>query len=83
MLCLVIPKRNSVFMFPVPLFSQSSAAGSVPSPPESAREVHARNTYITVLDIPHMEFELYGNQFCFRATERAGRKFKHKETIEL
>jgi Ribonuclease P/MRP, subunit p29 len=37
----------------------------------------------TVLDGPHIEFELYGNQFCFRAADRAGRKFKHKETIEL
>ena len=33
--------------------------------------------------IPHMEFELYGNQFRFRAAERAGKKFKAKETIEL
>lgn len=37
----------------------------------------------TVLDGPHIEFELYGNQFCFRAADRAGRKFKHKESIEL
>jgi hypothetical protein len=37
----------------------------------------------TVLDGPHVEIELYGNQFCFRAADRAGRKFKHKETIEL
>lgn len=37
----------------------------------------------TVLDGPYIEFELYGNQFCFRAADRAGRKFKHKETIEL
>ncbi|KAF8268999.1 Rof/RNase P-like protein [Lactarius quietus] len=37
----------------------------------------------TVLDGPHVEFELYGNQFCFRAADRAGRKFKHKESIEL
>jgi len=37
----------------------------------------------TVLDGPHIEFELYGNQFCFRAADRAGRKFKHKETIKL
>ncbi|KIJ46001.1 hypothetical protein M422DRAFT_250426 [Sphaerobolus stellatus SS14] len=36
-----------------------------------------------VLDAPHIEFELYGNQFRFRAAERSGRKFKHKETIEL
>ena len=37
----------------------------------------------TVLDGPHIEFELYGNQFRFRSAERAGRKFKPKETIEL
>ena len=37
----------------------------------------------TVLDDPHIEFELYGNQFRFRSSDRAGRKFKHKETIEL
>jgi ribonuclease P protein subunit POP4 len=43
---------------------------------------HTRGTR-TVLDGPHIEFELYGNQFCFRAADRAGRKFKHKETIEL
>ncbi|KAI0293511.1 Rof/RNase P-like protein [Multifurca ochricompacta] len=40
-------------------------------------------TMATVLDAPHIEFELYGNQFCFRAVDRASRKFKHKETIEL
>jgi ribonuclease P protein subunit POP4 len=45
-----------------------------------AREAAAART---VLDGPHIEFELYGNQFCFRAADRAGRKFKHKETIEL
>ncbi|KAI6035722.1 RNase P subunit p29-like protein [Pisolithus marmoratus] len=38
---------------------------------------------VTVLDIPHLEFELYGNQFRYRSAERAGRKFKAKETIEL
>ena len=37
----------------------------------------------TVLDDPHVEIELYGNQFCFRSADRAGRKFKHKESIEL
>ena len=37
----------------------------------------------TVLDIDHIQFQLYGNQFRFRSAERAGRKFKHKETIEL
>lgn len=37
----------------------------------------------TVLDGPHIELDLYGNQFRFRAADRAGRKFKPKETIEL
>lgn len=37
----------------------------------------------TVVDIPHFEFELYGNQFRYRSAERAGRKFKAKDTIEL
>jgi ribonuclease P protein subunit POP4 len=32
---------------------------------------------------PRIEFELYGNQFRFRAAERAGKKFKAKDTIEL
>ncbi|KAJ6553873.1 Rof/RNase P-like protein [Mycena sp. CBHHK59/15] len=36
-----------------------------------------------VLDSPHIRFELHGNQFCFRSADRAGRKFKAKETIEL
>jgi ribonuclease P protein subunit POP4 len=38
---------------------------------------------LTVLDVHHIEFELYGNQFCFHSADRASRKFKHKETIEL
>ncbi|PVG04300.1 RNase P/MRP, p29 subunit [Serendipita vermifera] len=32
---------------------------------------------------PRIELDLYGNQFRFRAAERAGKKFKAKETIEL
>lgn len=41
------------------------------------------STPLDLTVIPHMEFELYGNQFRFRAAERAGKKFKAKETIEL
>ena len=33
--------------------------------------------------IPSLEFQLYGNHFRFRASDRSSRKFKHKETIEL
>lgn len=32
---------------------------------------------------PELQFELYGNQFRFRSDDRASRKFKSKETIEL
>lgn len=53
-----------------------------PDPDAGAGGDDAQETR-TVLDGPHIEFELYGNQFCFRAADRAGRKFKHKETIEL
>ena len=65
----VLPKQGSVFVFAVPLYHTGTATGS--------------DQHTTVLDGPHVEFELYGNQFCFRAADRAGRKFKHKETIEL
>ncbi|KAF5389354.1 hypothetical protein D9757_004384 [Collybiopsis confluens] len=64
----VLPKQNTNFTFYVPAFSSSFP---LPSPT------------CTVLDIPHLAFTLHGNQFRFRASERAGRKFKHKETIEL
>jgi len=36
-----------------------------------------------VSDVPHAELELYGNQFRFRSSDRASRKFKHKESIVL
>ncbi|KAJ1307525.1 hypothetical protein OPQ81_001623 [Rhizoctonia solani] len=32
---------------------------------------------------PQLQFELYGNQFRYRSEDRASRKFKSKETIEL
>ncbi|KDQ19292.1 hypothetical protein BOTBODRAFT_170408 [Botryobasidium botryosum FD-172 SS1] len=52
-----------------PATTTTSASTSVPTP---ALEL-----------TPSIEFELYGNQFRFRATDRANRKFKAKETIEL
>ncbi|KAH9063637.1 RNase P/MRP p29 subunit [Lactarius vividus] len=89
----VLPKQGSVFVFAVPLYHTGTQdpAGSIVAAARSSdqhlgtdsssRSTGERST--TVLDGPHVEFELYGNQFCFRATERAGRKFKHKESIEL
>ena len=76
----VIPKANSIFAFAVPLYSTLPATHTpvtmLPLPPaDEAKD--------TVLDGPHILFELYGNQFCFRSADRAGRKFKAKETIEL
>ncbi|KAG6888281.1 hypothetical protein C0995_009395 [Termitomyces sp. Mi166 len=76
----VIPKENSIFSFAVPLYSTlpPSYKQNEPLPipdPEAPKK--------TVLQVPHIEFELHGNQFRFRSAERAGRKFKHKESIEL
>ncbi|KAL1947747.1 hypothetical protein VTO73DRAFT_13471 [Trametes versicolor] len=75
----LIPKQNSIFAFAIPLYATPlHATPALPSPSSSTPQPPR-----TVLDMPHIEFELYGNHFCFRAAERAGRKFKHKETIEL
>ncbi|KAG6854496.1 hypothetical protein C0991_006098 [Blastosporella zonata] len=76
----VIPKENSIFSFAVPLYSTlpSSYKQNEPLP---VPDPHAPK--MTVLQAPHIEFELHGNQFRFRSADRAGRKFKHKETIEL
>ncbi|KAF9522153.1 RNase P/MRP, p29 subunit [Crepidotus variabilis] len=82
-----IPKQNSVFSFAVPLYSTLSASHHddaslpIPTPLDSSGE--AAETLKTVLDTEHLLFQLYGNQFRFRSADRAGRKFKHKETIEL
>ncbi|KZT22414.1 RNase P/MRP, p29 subunit [Neolentinus lepideus HHB14362 ss-1] len=79
----LLPKQNSIFKFCIPLYSTlfpgpSSSASQDPALPASRLESHQ-----TVQDIPHLEFELYGNQFCFRSAERAAKKFKAKESIEL
>jgi len=80
---IVIPKQNSIFTFAVPLYSTLPATHKpdmpLPLPSVSSGSAPMK----TVLDGPYMEFELYGNQFRFRSADRAGRKFKHKETIEL
>jgi ribonuclease P protein subunit POP4 len=73
-------KIISIFAFAMPFYSTLPASykpnDALPIPdPDSATT--------TVLQVPHMEFELHGNQFRFRAAERAGRKFKDKETVEL
>ncbi|KAJ7083632.1 Rof/RNase P-like protein [Mycena belliarum] len=77
----VLPKQNSIFSFAVPVFSTLPAthdtrSGPLPLPDPS-------DSLQTVLDSPHARLELHGNQFCFRSADRAGRKFKAKESIEL
>ncbi|KAF5368892.1 hypothetical protein D9758_002976 [Tetrapyrgos nigripes] len=78
----ILPKQNSIFTFSVPLFSTLPPTytpdQAFPIPDPNSESVKA-----TVLDMPHLEFDLYGNQFRFRSAERAGKKFKPKETIEL
>ncbi|RDB21834.1 Ribonuclease P protein subunit p29 [Hypsizygus marmoreus] len=76
----LIPKENSIFAFAVPLYSTLPPTYT-PNQPLPIPSPEAPKT--TVLQAPHIEFELHGNQFRFRSAERAGRKFKHKETIEL
>ncbi|KAF8193306.1 Rof/RNase P-like protein [Pholiota molesta] len=85
----LLPKQNAIFKFSVPLYSTLPPNHTVNTPfeilsPDADNTAEPSSQALgTVLDVPHIEFELYGNQFRFRAAERAGRKFKHKETIEL
>jgi ribonuclease P protein subunit POP4 len=80
---IVIPKQNSIFTFAVPLYSTLPAIHKPDMPFPLPSVASGSAPMKTVLDGPYMEFELYGNQFRFRSADRAGRKFKHKETIEL
>ncbi|KIJ62978.1 hypothetical protein HYDPIDRAFT_168910 [Hydnomerulius pinastri MD-312] len=76
----VIPKQNSIFALAIPLYTTLTTSSSESEPIQSLQNSPDLST---VMDKPHMEFDLYGNQFCFRSADRAGRKFKAKETIEL
>ncbi|KIM74870.1 hypothetical protein PILCRDRAFT_827789 [Piloderma croceum F 1598] len=81
----LLPKQNSIFAFAVPVYSTLPSfilAGPSSTVPLDESDI-SEATKTTVLDQPHIEFELYGNQFRFRSADRAGRKFKPKETIEL
>ncbi|KAG1774527.1 RNase P subunit p29-like protein [Suillus placidus] len=77
----LIPKQNSIFTLAVPLYSTLLRAQFEPA--EAVSSALSGQHSGTVLDAPHIAFDLYGNQFCFRSADRAGRKFKAKETIEL
>ncbi|KAF8216893.1 RNase P subunit p29-like protein [Mycena galopus ATCC 62051] len=80
----VLPKQNSIFTFAVPAYSTlppHSTPDSNAPPPLQIPEPN--ESLKTVLDAAHVRLELHGNQFCFRSADRAGRKFKAKETVEL
>jgi hypothetical protein len=73
-------KRKSIFTFALPVYSNLPAThhGAAPLPiPEPGDNLQ------TVLDGAHVRIELHGNWFCFRSADRAGRKFKAKESIKL
>ncbi|KAJ7258098.1 Rof/RNase P-like protein [Mycena haematopus] len=78
----ILPKQNSIFTFAVPAYSTlpptHDASAPLPIPtPEPGDDLQ------TVLDGAYVRLELHGNQFCFRSADRAGKKFKAKESIEL
>ncbi|THH04257.1 hypothetical protein EW145_g5654 [Phellinidium pouzarii] len=76
----LIPKQGAIFSFRIPIYDvRALVSHSVPKLDSAA----SSSEWLDLDTIPRMEFELYGNQFRFRAADRAGRKFKAKETIEL
>ena len=77
----VVPKQNAIFALAVPLYSTLSPSSTERDPTQTGQG--ESKTMWTVLDRPYIEFDLYGNQFCFRSADRSNRKFKAKETIEL
>ncbi|KAJ7305573.1 Rof/RNase P-like protein [Mycena albidolilacea] len=79
----VLPKQNSIFTFAVPAYSTLPPRHTADAPPLPLPIPEAGEGLQTVLDRPHVRLELHGNQFCFRSADRAGRKFKAKESIEL
>ncbi|KAN0092540.1 Rof/RNase P-like protein [Tylopilus felleus] len=78
------PKQNSIFALAVPLYStlSPSATERDPAQPPQQEQQDSKPPW-TVVDKPYFEFDLYGNQFCFRSADRSNKKFKAKETIEL
>lgn len=86
----VVPKPHSIFVVSLPLYSimtpthdMACSGPAVTVDTEVSTSSLSEGTRKSVLDMPRLELELYGNQFCFRAYDRASKKFKSKETIEL
>ncbi|KAG9005810.1 hypothetical protein FRB94_003880 [Tulasnella sp. JGI-2019a] len=85
----VIPKRNTIFTFRVPVYSLtlpgtlSRQPGQSAASSDSATDISGLSLASPLDSVPSLEFDLYGNQFCFRSADRATKKFKHKETVEF
>lgn len=87
----LLPKAGAVFAFSVPAHAFSAPAPASNQHPASSNQSPASSNppptlslaNSTVNDIPHLEFELYGNQFLFRSADRTSKKFKPKETIAI
>lgn len=87
----MIPKENSIFTFDIPFYAPPPFDLSTIRSPKSKTDEAGSSGHVTdavevvspLEGIPKMRFDLYGNQFRFRSTDRATRKFKPKETIEL
>jgi len=77
----VIPKAKSIFTFHLPLYNIASYHAVHEEPNESAPRLAA--SLPTMCTDPLIAIDLYGNQFCFRSADRASKKFKAKETIQL
>ncbi|OAX39437.1 hypothetical protein K503DRAFT_813155 [Rhizopogon vinicolor AM-OR11-026] len=77
----LIPKQNSIFTLAVPLYSTLPQTQFEPT--QAVSSALSGQCSGAVLDVPHITFDLYGNQFYSRPAGRAGRKFKAKETFEL
>ncbi|KAH8118166.1 RNase P/MRP, p29 subunit [Phellopilus nigrolimitatus] len=79
----LVPKQGAIFSFRIPLYDVRALVPALPSEQDGRGDDRPSSKATDFDSIPQMQFELYGNQFRFRAAERAGRKFKAKETIEL
>jgi len=83
----VIPKAKSIFAFHLPLYDIASYDKCETDTETNEEADSSAPRLIAALPSlssdPLIAIDLYGNQFCFRSADRASKKFKAKETIEL
>lgn len=94
----VIPKQSTTFTFSIPIptltlntskpttqpnASASSSRSSTPLPTVQASPPPPPSTSTKKIKQKRLEFDLYGSQFLFRNSDRAGRKFKSHAGIEI